>query len=163
MLFHLSSLQNTSLMRTVENVVHHSTLGNVGVSVESLGHEIAMGSDSRPPPTGKFTNCNYVVVFSKTVFMKSSRQIFFGVTGWIPTFPSLRFTTSGAVTVVPILQSCELRSFLSCRAVCREWHGHSVRHVLSVTGEGAMNSCMIIGKRITSMMLKMFHFKDSYS
>jgi len=35
------------------------------------------------------------------------------------------FATSGAVTVVPILQSCELRSFLSCRAVCREWHGYS--------------------------------------
>lgn len=62
----------------------------------------------------------------------------------------LRFATSGAVTVVPILQSCELRSFLSCRAVCREWHGDSASRF---TGSpGAMKSCMIVSKRITSLI-----------
>eukprot|EP00435_Cladocopium_sp_Y103_P057671 s616_g19.t5 len=33
--------------------------------------------------------------------------------------------SAGAVTVVPLFQSCELPAFLACRAVCREWLGYS--------------------------------------
>lgn len=34
-------------------------------------------------------------------------------------------SSAGAVTVMPLFQSCELPAFLACRAVCREWLGYS--------------------------------------
>jgi len=34
-------------------------------------------------------------------------------------------SSAGAVTVMPLFQSCELPAFLACRAVCREWLGAS--------------------------------------